>query len=127
MKKGFTLLEVIISIAVASILFSGILLILNLTNRYQSKKEESWKAYKILENIHSMYLNDPSFLENDSILYFDRSLNKVNSIDHFKVEYTLTLTIIDNTYITYSLKIDRIFTDKYDLIINYDLGKWVKP
>lgn len=129
MKKGLTLIEVIVSIVIASLIFSSILLVLNFISTFQLKRENIWKANKLVENIHARYLNDPTdFVIGEYSLYFDETLERVTASDYdFKVDYLLELKAFseghDGEY--YELSILNVYFHETSLDIALNLGKWV--
>lgn len=123
MKKGLSLIEVVVSIAVASMLFVSILVLLNLIANYQTKRESLWKANKLIENIHAEYLSYPeAFLEGSHALYFDDYF-KIASENNFSFKVDYALFIDDGIY---HLTILDVYYNDRALNIHYDLGKWVK-
>lgn len=138
MKKGLTLIEVIVSIVIASLIFSSILLVLNFISTFQLKRENIWKANKLVENIHARYLNDPTdfdigeyslyFDETLESLYFDETLERVTASDYdFKVDYLLELKAFSegNVRKYYELSILNVYFHETSLDIALNLGKWV--
>lgn len=133
MKKGLTLIEVIVSIVIASLIFSSILLVLNFISTFQLKRENIWKANKLVENIHARYLNDPTyFVRGEQSLYFDENLDeileRVTASDYdFKVDYLLEKKAFsegnDDEY--YELSILNVYFHETSLDIALNLGKWV--
>lgn len=136
MKKGLTLIEVIVSIVIASLIFSSILLVLNFISTFQLKRENIWKANKLVENIHARYLNDPTeevdgeltFVIGEHSLYFDEILERVTASDYdFKVDYLLELKAFSegNVGEYYELSILNVYFHETSLDIALNLGKWV--
>lgn len=132
MKKGLTLIEVIVSIVIASLIFSSILLVLNFISTFQLKRENIWKANKLVENIHARYLNDPTEFDiGEYSLYFDETLEMaVTPSDYdFKVDYLLERKAFSEgnvgEYYEYEFSILNVYFHETSLDIALNLGKWV--
>lgn len=124
MKRGFTLVEVVVSIAIIAILASTIYYILSFLNSYQIDKVDRWKAYKLVENVHAEYLNDPTSFYDNQLLYFDKNLNETTENKaYFIMQYNISVQ--DDVYEMYIVKITR--KNGSVLIDNVTLGKWVIP
>jgi|LFRM01.2.fsa_nt_gb prepilin-type N-terminal cleavage/methylation domain-containing protein len=124
MKKGLTIIEVIVAVGISAILFSGILILLNFISNYQVRQEDTWKAHKILENMHSIYLNDPTYYEiGNNNMYFDENLEETNfDYAYFIVSYVL---LKDDNDI-YEMSVLNVETKYKELKLSIDFGKWVK-
>lgn len=130
MKKGLTLIEVLVTVVIASIIISSILVLLNFITSYQHKRENIWKANKLVENIHARYLSDPSFFDKDDCtLYFDDYLNdEVSQSDaDFTVNYDIELVLneVTNEPYYYEMTITDILYRNVSLNLTFNLGRWV--
>lgn len=130
MKKGLTLIEVLVTVVIASIIISSILVLLNFITSYQHKRENIWKANKLVENIHARYLSDPDsfFAKADYTLYFDDYLNEVSqSGADFTVNYDIELGVneVTNEPYYYEMTITDILYRNVSLNLTFNLGRWV--
>ena len=133
LTKGNTLLEVVISLAVISLLIGGSYLSVFSLNNLKNRIEDDNKVNMLLENVNEEFLsektNNFTFIDNkldlstldDSNLdksmnyYLDANFNNVeeNANPSFKVEYSINKNVLEdtNTKLTkYTLNIQSIKT-----------------
>ncbi len=122
LKKGFTILEVVISIAIISTILLSVLGVISLISSYQLKKEDAWRSHRLIENLHNQYLAEPTYFEiGEHTIYFDKNLNLVSIQEaYFHVTYKFSLS--DGIY---ELEIQDIHTNIYKYKSKINLGKWV--
>lgn len=97
MKKGFSLVEVVVSIALVALVMSLVISLLVISSNASKREDDKRSAWRIVHNIHQAYLSEGINFNTDTY-YMDESL-------------TLTLTDIYNAkYIIYIEVIER---DKY--------------
>lgn len=141
MNKGYTLVEVIVALAIMAIV--GLMttsLYLSITG-YRTRKNELSNIKNNIHNIHEVYLSDPEnwesvyygihgmpksdFYENGSkVLYYSQHFaNLVNYETNYAIYYTYSY---DESSQTYQLMIDRITRKDKSLDSNINFGRWVK-
>ncbi len=139
MNKGYTLVEVIVALAIMAIV--GLMttsLYLSITG-YRTRKNEISNIKNNIHNIHEVYLSDPEnwesvyyeihgisdFDENGiKVLYYSQHFaNLVNYETNYAIYYTYDY---DESSKTYQLMIDRITRKDKSLDSNINFGRWVK-
>lgn len=141
MNKGYTLVEVIVALAIMAIV--GLMttsLYLSITG-YRTRKNEISNIKNNIHNIHEVYLSDPEnwesvyygihgmpksdFYENGSkVLYYSQHFaNLVDYETNYAFYYTYYYDEISQTY---QLTIDRITRKDKSLDSNINFGRWVK-
>lgn len=141
MNKGYTLVEVIVALAIMAIV--GLMttsLYLSITG-YRTRKNELSNIKNNIHNIHEVYLSDPEkwesvyygihgmpksdFHENGSkVLYYSQHFaNLVDYETNYAIYYTYDY---DKSSQTYQLTIDRITRKDKSLDSNINFGRWVK-
>lgn len=141
MNKGYTLVEVIVALAIMAIV--GLMttsLYLSITG-YRTRKNEISNIKNNIHNIHEVYLSDPEnwesvyygihgmpksdFYENGSkVLYYSQHFaNLVDYETNYAIYYTYDY---DESSKTYQLMIDRITRKDKSLDSNINFGRWVK-
>ncbi len=122
-KRGMTLIEVIVTITILSIVLSGLLTLYSFLISLQIKREDTWKATKIVENIHAEYLANPEIFNiGNEIIYYSDNLDVTTKDNYyFIVEYELTK---DKNI--YHLVIIKLVSKGHTLYTNFDLGVWCK-
>ena len=138
-NKGYTLIEVIVALAIMAIV--GLMttsLYLSITG-YRTRKNEISNIKNNIHNIHEVYLSDPENWE--SVYYgihgmpksdFDENKSKVlyysqhfaNLVD-YETNYAIYYTYDDSSQ-PYQLTIDRITRKDKSLDSNINFGRWVK-
>ncbi|MBN3489908.1 prepilin-type N-terminal cleavage/methylation domain-containing protein [Acholeplasma equirhinis] len=122
-KRGFTILEVVVSVAIISTIFLSILILLSLVSNYQLKKEDAWKTHRLIENIHALYLADPTYFDiGENTIYFNE--NFILVVDEKDAYFTVTYTLEFLNDI-YELEIHDLHTKVYTYKSIINLGKWV--
>lgn len=140
-NKGYTLVEVIVALAIMAIV--GLMttsLYLSITG-YRTRKNELSNIKNNIHNIHEVYLSDPEnwesvyygihgmpisdFYENGSkVLYYSQHFaNLVDYETNYAIYYTYSY---DESSQTYQLTIDRITRKDKSLDSNINFGRWVK-
>lgn len=140
-NKGYTLVEVIVALAIMAIV--GLMttsLYLSITG-YRTRKNEISNIKNNIHNIHEVYLSDPEdwesvyygihgmaksdFYENGSkVLYYSQHFaNLVDYETNYAIYYTY---YYDESSQTYQLTIDRITRKDKTLDSNINFGRWVK-
>ena len=142
-NKGYTLVEVIVALAIMAIV--GLMttsLYLSITG-YRTRKNEISNIKNNIHNIHEVYLSDPEnwesvyygihgmpksdFYENGSgskVLYYSQHFaNLVDYETNYAIYYTY---YYDESSQTYQLTIDRITRKDKSLDSNINFGRWVK-
>ena len=141
-NKGYTLVEVIVALAIMAIV--GLMttsLYLSITG-YRTRKNELSNIKNNIHNIHEVYLSDPEnwesvyynkihgmpksdFYENGSkVLYYSQHFaNLVDYETNYAIYYTYSY---DKSSQTYQLTIDRITRKDKSLDSNINFGRWVK-
>lgn len=141
-NKGYTLVEVIVALAIMAIV--GLMttsLYLSITG-YRTRKNEISNIKNNIHNIHEVYLSDPEnwesvyygihgmpksdyLLENGSkVLYYSQHFaNLVDYETNYAIYYTYDY---DDSSQTYQLTIDRITRKDKSLDSNINFGRWVK-
>ncbi len=143
MNKGYTLVEVIVALAIMAIV--GLMttsLYLSITG-YRTRKNELSNIKNNIHNIHEVYLSDPEnwesvyyeihgisdFDENGiKVLYYSQHFaNLVDYETNYAIYYTYVVYYDESrqTY-EYELTIDRITRKDKSLDSNINFGRWVK-
>lgn len=143
MNKGYTLVEVIVALAIMAIV--GLMttsLYLSITG-YRTRKNEISNIKNNIHNIHEVYLSDPEnwesvyygihgmpksdFYENGSkVLYYSQHFaNLVDYETNYAIYYYYTYYYDESSQI-YQLTIDRITRKDKSLDSNINFGRWVK-
>ncbi len=140
MNRGFTLVEVVVSLVIISLV--GLItttLFISITG-YQTRKNELNNIKNAIHNIHEVYLSDPksweeryygihgyaltSFVDNEgvNILYFTQHFE---SLDTRETRYAIyyEFTFADGIY---RLQIVKVTKDNKIIDENIDLGRWVE-
>lgn len=118
MKKAFTLIEVIVSLALIAIVTTLVISLIIISSRVSDNESDKRNAWRIVHNIHQEYLSKPQNFENGS-LYIDHNFEYT---DEENSKYTIELQVIDNgTYL--HLKIIKIKSNNKEILSNIDLGK----
>lgn len=118
MKKAFTLIEVIVSLALIAIVTTLVISLIIISSRVSDNESDKRNAWRIVHNIHQEYLSKPQNFENGS-LYIDHNFEYTNEENS---KYTIELQVIDNgTYL--HLKIIKIKSNNKEILSNIDLGK----
>lgn len=141
MNKGYTLVEVIVALAIMAIV--GLMttsLYLSITG-YRTRKNEISNIKNNIYNIHEVYLSDPEnwesvyygihgmpksdFYESGSkVLYYSQHFaNLVDYETNYAIYYTYDY---DESSQTYQLTIERITRKDKSLDSNINFGRWVK-
>lgn len=140
-NKGYTLVEVIVALAIMAIV--GLMttsLYLSITG-YRTRKNEISNIKNNIYNIHEVYLSDPEnwesvyygihgmpksdFYESGSkVLYYSQHFaNLVDYETNYAIYYTYDY---DESSQTYQLTIERITRKDKSLDSNINFGRWVK-
>lgn len=123
MKKGMTLIEVIITIAIIGIVLTSLIALYQLMLTYQRKQHETWMGVRLIENLHAVYLQDISFFDNpDELLYFDVELKQVDEITNTYYMVSFQVYQTDDIYQIMIIYVKTIYDDT--LYENIDLGVW---
>lgn len=142
MKKGFTLIEVITSIAIMAVVGIFITTIYVTITKYGGKRNETNNIKLVLNNIHESYLNDPENWESNYFDLYDLDFSQTDyqeQVIYYKngfqeVSFTETTLRIFYEYIgpisednnKYSLTILKIMRNETELDKEIYLGEWIK-
>lgn len=137
-KKGFTLVEVLVALAIMSVIGLTITGLYATITSYAGRRNEMNNLKYTLHNIHEYYLADPENWESnyfelyevdfsgldysDQIIYYNRDFNRVlfnesKYVIHYEYSYQ------DNEA---SLIIKKIIREDVELDKNIDFGNWIK-
>src|SRR5690606_14150425 len=123
MKKGLTIIEVIISVAIISICILIVAQIYARVLAFNKQAIDKKLSMNLIDNFHVVYLNSPDtiLIGEEVILFFDKVLNSTDENTAFLI-------------LNYDLQFDGSI---YHLVINYinnkeghtvfsnvDLGEW---
>lgn len=140
MKKGFTLVEVIVSIAIMAIVGTMVSMVFVTISKYQSRKYETMHLQYHITQIHEVYLSDPLNWESvyfnlygfnfeeieykdENILYFNKDFTKiVNYVSNYQIKYTYSITDenITNLVLTEIKRDDKVIDE------NINLGRFIE-
>ncbi len=144
MKKGFTLVEVLVALTIISILTLVVMQIYMTITKLEIESQEEDYARITIQNVHRSFIADPVTWETtlyesygvnppavfDSELRFDSNwqLLEENETGVYTILYIYEETIdADSGLTVYSLYIDVIASDHRTIFAAIDLGKMVKP
>ena len=139
MKKAFTLIEVIVSLALIAIVTTLVISLIIISSRVSDNESDKRNAWRIVHNIHQEYLSKTRIFEN-GYLYIDHNFeytDEENSkytngylyinhnfeyTDEENSNYTIELQVINNGKFLH-LKIIKIKSNNKEILSNIDLGK----
>lgn len=137
MKKGFTLVEVIVTLAIMAIVGVMFTTVLVSVNTQTLRKNELNNIKSLIGNMHQSFLIEPkdwkeTFLSNyevDSLdykegyIYLDKQFEKpLITTSNFYIRYEVLFDEVSNSY---SLLIIEIIRDGYTIDSNINLGKMI--
>jgi len=138
MKKAFTLIEVIVSLALIAIVTTLVISLIIISSRVSDNESDKRNAWRIVHNIHQEYLFKPQNFENGDLLdriseYIDEENSKYTNgylyinhnfeyTDEENSKYTIELQVINNGKFLH-LKIIKIKSNNKEILSNIDLGK----
>ena len=121
MKKAFTLIEVIVSLALIAIVTTLVISLIIISSRVSDNESDKRNAWRIVHNIHQEYLSKTKNFKifENGYLYIDHNFEYT---DEENSKYTIELQVIDNgTYL--HLNIIKIKSNNKEILSNIDLGK----
>ncbi len=138
MKKGFTLVEVIVALTIMSIIGLMIVSVYATITNYGGKRNEKNNLKYAIHNIHECYLADPENWEinyfelydldfeslyfPEQVIYFNKDFRKISV---FESQYAIYYDF-DYTDEIYSLIITKIIRENTEIDNMIELGKWIK-
>jgi prepilin-type N-terminal cleavage/methylation domain-containing protein len=117
MKKAFTLIEVIVSLALIAIVTTLVISLIIISSRVSDNESDKRNAWRIVHNIHQEYLFKPQNFENGDLLD-----HIIEYTDEENSKYTIELQVINNGKFLH-LKIIKIKSNNKEILSNIDLGK----
>lgn len=120
-KKGFMLVEVVVSFFLITLVGTLIVLLYMQTIKHYDFKRDQKQAYIIVANIHEEFLASPeSFTSDEFMLYYDKFLRKCERTDRFTFRVAVYYDVVDGVA---SLSIASVEKKEETLLKNINLGK----
>jgi prepilin-type N-terminal cleavage/methylation domain-containing protein len=144
MKKGFTLVEIVVALAIISTLTLVVMQIYLTTTKIEIESQEEDHARIVVQNIHTSFVSEPAGWRTAFYASYDVSVPATfedvlvfDSEWHLLEQgtdgtYTVTYTY-QSTYDTeaaldvYELSIDLVVSDRRTIFASIDLGRMVRP
>lgn len=119
MKKGFSLVEVVVSIALVALVMSLVISLLVISSNASKKEDDKRSAWRIVHNIHQAYLSEGINFNTDTY-YMDESLILT---DIYNAKYIIYIEVIESDKYK-QLFIKKIMNNENkEIIKEVDLGK----
>lgn len=90
MKKGFSLVEVVVSIALVALVMSLVISLLVISSNASKREDDKRSAWRIVHNIHQAYLSEGINFNTDTY-YMDESLTLT---DIYNAKYIIYIEVI---------------------------------
>jgi prepilin-type N-terminal cleavage/methylation domain-containing protein len=126
MKKGFTLVEIVISIALIAVVSLTVMQIYLAVERFEVRKEEEDYARVVVSDIHQSFIASPDGWEtfydiNNSSIYYDKDWNNVLPTETYayRVNYDYAYDDVG----IYTLEITAVVSSRRTILRNVDLGR----
>jgi prepilin-type N-terminal cleavage/methylation domain-containing protein len=134
MKKGFTLVEIVISIALIAVVSLTVMQIYLAVERFEVRKEEEDYARVIVSNIHQSFIASPNkwqeafhgvdFYETgDLSIYYDKDWNIVLPTETYAYRVNYLYVNVENGDEIYTLEITSVVSERRTILRNVDLGR----
>jgi len=144
MNRGFTLVEIIVALAIISTLTLVVMQIYLVTTKIEIEAQEEDQARIAIQNIHRAYVSDPvdwqetvytsygipvpGTLEQTFIYDSGWQLLDQGSDGAYVITYTYTSIYDAEAGLdVYDLEIDLVYSDKRTIFTSIDLGRMVRP
>lgn len=119
MKKGFSLVEVVVSIALVALVMSLVISLLVISSNASKREDDKRSAWRIVHNIHQAYLSEGINFNTDTY-YMDESLTLT---DIYNAKYIIYIEVIESDKYK-QLFIKKIMNNENkEIIKDVDLGK----
>lgn len=92
MKKGFSLVEVVVSIALVALVMSLVISLLVISSNASKREDDKRSAWRIVHNIHQAYLSEGINFNTDTY-YMDESLTLT---DIYNAKYIIYIEVIES-------------------------------
>lgn len=126
MRKGFTLVEIVVSIALIAVVSLTVMQIYLAVERFEVRKEEEDYARVVVSDIHQSFIASPDGWEtfydtNNSSIYYDKDWNNVLPTETYayRVNYNYAYDGVE----IYTLEIDSVVSARRTILRNVDLGR----
>lgn len=132
--RGFTLVEVIVSLALLSLSITTIFLGFQISSRINQKNREISFAYQTVKNIKEVFFSSPSSFENtfikicggdfpsSSSFSFDKNGNISNESSYYEVNYIYSAKE-ESSYYSFALEISSFKSITFNLINDFYVGE----
>lgn len=126
MKKGFTLVEIVVSIALIAVVSLAVMQIYLAVERFEVRKEEEDYARVVVADIHQSFISSPAGWETlydvaGSSIYYDKNWNNVSPTEPYA--YRVNYDYANDGVEIYTLKIDSVVSARRTILRNVDLGR----
>jgi prepilin-type N-terminal cleavage/methylation domain-containing protein len=128
MKKGFTLVEIVISIALIAVVSLTVMQIYLAVERFEVRKEEEDYARVVVSDIHQSFIASPDGWEtfydiNNSSIYYDKDWNNVHPTETYAYRVNYLYVNFENGDEIYTLEITSVVSERRTILRNVDLGR----
>jgi prepilin-type N-terminal cleavage/methylation domain-containing protein len=128
MKKGFTLVEIVISIALIAVVSLTVMQIYLAVERFEVRKEEEDYARVVVSDIHQSFIASPDGWEtfydiNNSSIYYDKDWNNVLPTETYAYRVNYLYVNFENGDEIYTLEITSVVSERRTILRNVDLGR----